>query len=98
MIFYITLVMSFSAGLMAEPIHSVSWCPASACASKATEVDRWECAGEHLFGSLSSDSQPPGKGFVFHSCWGIGWGNAIRGLYNAGSLALMEGRKLMVIQ
>ncbi len=68
----------------------------SECGNRTTEVQRWECIGEHLFAhARDMDSSAT---YVFHSCYGVGWGNAIRALYNAVSVAAMSGRRLMLIQ
>ena len=80
---------------LANGSRTPSWCPAIAsCATKETEIQRWECVGDQLFGTSIQHE----RGYVYQSCHGVGWGNAIRGLYNAAALALMEGRRLMVHQ
>lgn len=71
--------------------RALSYCPLQHCADEPTELDKWECLGRHLFSATGTLDY-----FVEHDCGGVGWGNSIRGLYNAGAIAAVAGRRLIV--
>lgn len=72
------------------------FCPSTKCADLATEVERWECVNAIMFAPVRAGKDPSKEWYVEHDCGGVGWGNSIRGLYNAASLAAMTGRRLIV--
>jgi len=73
----------------------IRFCPARQCGKLATEKERWDCVNyEHLFAPVKGDVKE--EYFVEHDCGGVGWGNSIRGLFNAASLAATTGRRLIV--
>lgn len=71
-------------------------CPAIECGKNddLTEVEKWECHGKYLFNATSGD--PSEEYYVEHNCFGVGWGNAIRGFYNAAAISTLLGRRLIV--
>ena len=73
----------------------MTFCPLEDCAQAATELERWLCLGRHLFEPVSK-SALKGTYFVEHDCGGVGWGNSIRGLFNAAAIAAVSGRRLIV--
>lgn len=71
-------------------------CPVkSICRGKSntSEIEKWECLGDHLFRGTNTASQ---QLFVEHDCYGVGWGNSIRGLTNAASVAMVLNRRLII--
>ena len=46
--------------------------------------------------NTQTGSNPATYFYVEHDCGGVGWGNSIRGLYNAAAMAAMFGRRLIV--
>jgi hypothetical protein len=81
-------------------VHSgpstVEFCPSKDCEREPTEIARWECVGDHLFEALGDGEKAEEQFYVEHDCGGVGWGNSIRGLYNAAALAAITGRRLIV--
>eukprot|EP00605_Chrysophyceae_sp_TOSAG23-4_P002436 GSChrysophyteH1.ASY1.ANO1.2695.1 assembled CDS len=76
---------------------SVSFCPSIKCTGKyESEIDRWDCIGRQLLGPLPKSKKARNQYFVEHDCGGVGWGNSIRGFFNAASLAAITGRRLIV--
>lgn len=73
--------------------RALSYCPLQHCGAdtSTTELEKWECLGRHLFSATGALDH-----FVEHDCGGVGWGNSIRGLYNAGAMAAVAGRRLIV--
>lgn len=69
-------------------------CPVKLCSNNATtELEAWDCFGAHIFRPTDDPRQ---ELFVEHDCGGVGWGNSIRGLYNAFSLAAVLNRRLVI--
>lgn len=74
----------------------LKFCPSLKCVDIASEVERWECINQGLFAPVPAGKDPGKEYYVEHDCGGVGWGNSIRGLYNAAALAAMTGRRLIV--
>ncbi len=73
---------------------AASWfCPAKACASNQTEVERWDCWGKHLFRPRNSRGR-----YVQHPCAGLGWGNSMSSLIIAAELASVLNARLVFEQ
>ena len=66
------------------------------CKDKPTEIERWECVNSYLYKPVKEGKDPAKEYYIEHDCGGVGWGNSIRGLYNAAALAVMLGRRLIV--
>jgi hypothetical protein len=60
----------------------------------STELDKWDCLGEFLFGPVSGDPQK--EYFVEHNCGGVGWGNQINAIFVSSGLATLFGRRLIM--
>ena len=82
--------------LVSLPPAPIRFCAAKQCGEMegSTEIEKWECLGRLMF------SPPPGRAadeyYVEHDCGGVGWGNSIRALFNAGALSALTGRRLIV--
>lgn len=69
------------------------FCPAKVCSGYPNEIERWECIGRFLYSPNQANSVLQ---FVQHDCWGVGWGNSIRGLISSSAVALILGRRLII--
>jgi hypothetical protein len=90
--FLISLVLLFTVTQAVE--HK--FCPGLQCADKPTEIEKWKCINSYLFAAVPKGTDPIDEYYIEHDCGGVGWGNSIRGLYNAAALAAMLGRRLIV--
>ena len=94
----ITISMAAMAAMVAkcEELPRRKYCPAlQICGGLATELERWECLGRVIY---SNEHKPePNEIMVTHDCTGVGWGNAMRGLYGAVAISAVMGRRLMVV-
>ena len=72
------------------------YCPAlQICSGFTNELERWECLGRVIY---FNDHKPePHEIMITHDCTGVGWGNAMRGLYGAVAISAVMGRRLMVV-
>jgi hypothetical protein len=68
-------------------------CSAKACVSKETEVERWQCLGEHLFGP--ADGKNFNGRFVEHNCGHVGLGTNLLSLSISAQLAGILDAKLI---
>ncbi len=79
-----------------EKKSKLKFCPALKCGDKPTEIERWKCVNNYLYKPVKEGKNPAKEYYIEHDCGGVGWGNSIRGLYNAAALAAMLGRRLIV--
>lgn len=85
-------------GYAKDLASSVDYCAADkACGNleDSTELQRWACLGRQLYAPLAPTKLKKTH-FVEHDCGGVGWGNSIRGLFNAAGIAAVTGRRLIV--
>ena len=76
---------------------TVNFCPSLQCAEEFnTEQERWDCIGKQLFEPIPEGKSVLDYYYIEHDCGGVGWGNSVRGLFNAASMAALTGRRLIV--
>lgn len=98
----IIFALLYAVGALSEPLLAEYCLAENECGNleAGDELGRWDCVGRHLYAALPSDDKQKHATdhayFVEHDCGGVGWGNSIRGLYNAAGIATTIGRRLIV--
>lgn len=89
-------IIGWSAKTTKNKSKNFKTCPVKTLCGKnesLSEIEKWECLGKHLF---RYTSDPLNEKYAEHDCGGVGWGNSIRGLYNAVSIASVLDRRLII--